>query len=345
MKSPSAPSWYRLILAAAGAAGLAGLRPASHAEGANDRESPPLRLVQDIPLPGVEGRLDHFTIDPKRKRVIFSALGNNSVEVVDAFAGRVIHTITGLDEPQGSAYIPELDKLYVANAGSGKVHVYNGTSFQLLATIEFGDDADNLRYDAAAKRLYVGYGDGAIAGIDVTTDKRLETEYKVDDHPESFQLETKGTRIFVNIATKNYVAVIDRKDGSVAKWKLEGVGQNFPMALDEDDGRLFLGTRKPSRLVVLDTASGKIVANLPAAGDMDDLFYDAGRKRIYIPGGDGNISVFDQKDPNTYSELAKIPSAVGCRTGTFYVKRDKVYLGCPPHANLGAAVLVFEAQD
>jgi DNA-binding beta-propeller fold protein YncE len=309
------------------------------------RESPPLRLVQEIPLPGVEGRLDHFTIDPKRKRVIVSALGNNTVEIVDAFAGRRIHSISGLSDPQGTLYVAEFDRLYVANAGDGTVRVFDGTSYAPVASIEFGEDADNLRYDAAAKRVYVAYGDGAIGAIDPKTNARLDVNYKLEAHPEGFQLETKGPRIFVNLADKKSVAVIDRKTGKITTWQLGGGAANFPLTLDEAHQRVLVGTRKPARLVVFDMTSGKIVTSVPTAGDMDDLFYDSGRGRVYIPGGEGFISVFEQTEPDRYVAMDKAATSIGTRTGVFYAARDRVYLAAPPHANIGAALLVFEAQD
>lgn len=310
-----------------------------------ERESSPLRRIQEIPLPGVEGRLDHFTIDGKRKRVIFSALGNDTVEIVDAFAGRRIHSIKGLSEPQGVLYIPDSDKLFVANAGDGKVKVFNGTTFDLTDTIDFGEDPDNLRYDATVKRVYVGYGEGAIGVIDATTNKRLNLDYKLEEHPEGFQLETRGPRIFVNVASRKHLAVIDRSTGVVTKWELGGAGANFPLTLDETNHRVFIGTRRPARLVVFDMASGRVVASLPTAGDMDDLFYDPARSRLYIPGGEGFITVFQQKDPDHYMLLDNIATSIGTRTGVYYVGRDRVYLAAPPHANIGAALLVFEAQD
>jgi DNA-binding beta-propeller fold protein YncE len=174
-----------------------------------------VREVQEIPLPGVQGRLDHFTIDAKRKRVIFSGLGNNTVQVVDVFAGRMIHQIEGLAEPQGTLYLAEWDKLFVANSANGHVSVYDGAKFTLLDTIDFGEgsDPDNLRYDSTAKKIYLGYGDGAIAVIDPVTNKRLPTEYKFEGHPESFQLESKGPRIFVNVAGgEGYLSVVQQVD-------------------------------------------------------------------------------------------------------------------------------------
>ncbi|MDB6082592.1 MAG: hypothetical protein JWN43_473 [Gammaproteobacteria bacterium] len=323
---------------------LAVLGPVSHAE---EREAPPVREVQEIPLPGVQGRLDHFTIDAKRKRVIFSGLGNNSVQVVDVFAGRMIHQIDGLAEPQGTLYLADWDKLYVANSADGHVSVYDGSKFTLLNRIDFGEgsDPDNLRYDAAAKKIYLGYGDGAIAVIDPATDKRLPTEYKFEGHPEGFQLETKGPRIFVNVADTKNIQVINRQTGKIASWALpSGHSANFPMVLDEANRRVFVGTRKPSRLTVFDMDSGKVVASLPTTGDMDDMFYDTERKRIYIAGGEGFLGVVQQVDADHYTDMGKFPTALGTRTGVWYAKRDRLYIAAPPSGVSGARLLVFEAQ-
>jgi hypothetical protein len=136
----------------------------------------PLLLVQEIPLPNVGGRIDHFTFDAKRKRVIGAALGNNTVEVVDTFSGRDIRSITGAAEPQGVVYVEEMNKLFVANGTDGKLRIYDGDSFKPVDTVNIGEDAVNVRYDPAEKRVYVAYGGdegGGIAVIDPATGKRL----------------------------------------------------------------------------------------------------------------------------------------------------------------------------
>ena len=326
------------------AAALIALGGIAHAD---EREAPPVREVQEIPLPGVQGRIDHFTIDAKRKRVIFSGLGNNSVQVVDVFAGRMIHQIDGLAQPQGTLYLAEWDKLFVANSADGHVTVYDGTKFTLIDTIDFGEgsDPDNLRYDAAGKKIYIGYGDGAIGVIDPATDKRLPTAFKLEGHPEGFQLETKGPRIFVNVADAKNIQVINRGNGKMATWTLpNGHSANFPMVLDEADRRVFVGTRKPSRLTVFDMDSGRVVASVPTAADMDDMFYDSGRKRIYVAGGEGFLSVVQQVDADHYTDMGKFATALGARTGVWYEKRDRLYIAAPPSGVLGSRLLVFEAQ-
>ena len=325
---------------------LAGLTPIVCAgQDTGAKESTPLRIVQAIPLPNVVGRIDHFSVDPKRRLVIGSALGNDTVEVINTFAGKVVQTIKGLNEPQGVLYVGDINKLFVANAGDGKVRVYDGKTWALGATVDFGANTDNLRYDAGAKRVYVGYGEeeAGIGVIDAATSKRLDDAAKLDAHPESFQLD--GSNIYVNVADKAKISVIDRKTKKVTDWPLSDLKANFPMALDEADHRLFIGTRKPARLVAIDTTNGKIVANLLSAGDMDDLYYDSGRKRIYVLAGEGFISVFQQTDPDHYESMAKIPTTTGARTGVWYEKRDRLYLAVPGRANQGAELWVYEAQD
>ena len=311
-------------------------------------EKGPLLLVQEIPLPNVGGRIDHFTFDPKRKRVIGAALGNNTVEVVDTFAGRDVHSITGAAAPQGVVYVSELNRLFVANGTDGKLRVYDGDTFKLLNTIDIGEDADNVRYDPAEKRVYVAYGgdeEGGIAVIDAASGKRLDDVAKPDAHPESFQIAATKPVIYANIATKAKVVVIDRNTHKVTDWPLKTGRANYPMALDEADHRLFVVTRKPAQLVVLDTDSGRMVASVPCVSDSDDVYYDAARKRIYVPGGEGFISVVQQIDPDHYQSLARIPTTIGARTGLWYEKRDRFYLAVPASSKQGAALWVYAPED
>jgi DNA-binding beta-propeller fold protein YncE len=312
------------------------------------RDILPLQLEEEIPVPNVAGRLDHFTADIKRRRLIFSALGNNTVEVIDTFEGRLIHTIAGLSEPQGVVYVADFDQLVVANAGDGKVRIFNGADYALRKTLDFSEDPDNVRYDPTSKKIFVGYGgdDGGIGMIDPATDERTGTDFKTGGHPESFQVEASGSHIFVNVPDAgDVVESIDRKTGAVVKWQLKGLRQNYAMALDEADRRLFTIPRKTPMLVVLDTQTGKEVARLRAAGECDDVYFDASRKRIYVIGGQGFISVFQQHDPDHYSLIANVPSSISVKTGYFHAKRDRLYVGVPAKGNEPAQVWTYEAED
>src|SRR6202790_2191086 len=219
------------------------------------REILPLQLEEQIPVPSVAGRIDHFSADAKRKRLFVSALGNNSLEVIDVFAGRVVHSIKGLAEPQGPLYVPAVDKLYVANAEDGKVRGYDGATYTLRKTIDFGKDPDNMRYDEGSKRVYVGFGqdNGGMGMLAPKRHKRVGDVYKTGGHPESFQVEASGGHFFVNVPDAgNVVESIDKKTGAVMKWPLKDLRANYAMALNEEDHRLFTITRKTPMRVVVD---------------------------------------------------------------------------------------------
>lgn len=310
----------------------------------------PLVLTDAIPLSNVQGRIDHFGFDPKN-RLFVSALGNNTEEVIDLSAQWVVHTITGIPAPQGVVFSPETNKLFVAST-KGKLYIYDGSSFDLLTTVDFHGDADNLRYDPAEKRVYVGFGDdetAAIGMVDATTNRRLDEEFKTGAHPESFQLEMSGANIYVNLPDLKQIAVINRKTRAISRWNLT-LGGNFPMALDESDHRLFVASRAPTRMAVFDTESGKLVTALPCAQDEDDLYYDSARKRIYVTGGEGYISVFQQKDGDHYEALAKVPSSLGARTSGYFGRIgkkgfDRLYVAVPARANHGAEIRIYTIQD
>src|SRR5213596_310666 len=274
-------------------------------------EQKTFKLKQTIPLPGVEGRIDHLALDAASDRLFVCALGNNTVEVLDLRKGERIHSITGLGAPQGIAYIPELNRIFVANDKGGICKIYDGKSFQAVGRLDFKDDADNVRYDSPTKKIYVGFGSGGIGVVNAPDGKQIGS-IKLSAHPEAFELEKNGKRIFVNVPNARQVAVIDRDKGEViAQWKTDLAFGNFPMALDEANHRLFVGCRIPPKLVVLNTESGDVVTKTDISGDPDDVFYDNKRHRIYAICGAGKIDVIEQTDPNTYKASGKIDTASG----------------------------------
>ena len=303
-----------------------------------------LQLRQTIPLPGVEGRIDHLAIDTAGERLFVCALGNNTVEVIDLRKAQRIRSITGLGAPQGIVCIPELDRLFVANDKGGIFKIYDAKSFQTLGELNFKDDADNVRYDDVTKKIYVGFGSGGIAVVNPPDGKQIGS-IKLTAHPEAFELEKNGKRIFVNVPNSRHVAVIDRDKGEViATWKTDGAAANFPMALDETNHRLFIGCRSPSKLVVLNTASGDLVASIGISSDTDDIFYDGKRHRIYAICGAGKIDIIEQTSSDAYRALAKIDTADGARTGLFVPERDTVFVAVPHRASQQAEIRVYEIE-
>jgi glutamine cyclotransferase len=303
-----------------------------------------IQLKQTIPLPGVEGRIDHFAFDAAGTRLFVCALGNNTVEVVDVRKGVRIHSINGLASPQGIAYIPGLDRLFVANDKDGICKIYDAKSFQPVGELNFKDDADDVRYDEVTKRIYVGFGSGGIAIVNASDGKQIGS-IELSAHPEAFELEKNGKRIFVNIPNARHVAVIDRDQGKVvATWKTDLAFGNFPMALDETNHRLFVGCRLPSKLIVLNTDSGDIVAKIDISGDPDEIFYDSKRHRIYAICGAGKIDIINEVDANAYEPFAKIGTADGVRTGLFVPGRDTLFVAVPHRGSQPAEIRAYRVE-
>jgi len=304
----------------------------------------PLAFVRAVELPHVEGRIDHLAFDAASQRLYVAALGNNSVEVLDAGAGTHLKSLPGFREPQGIAVIPDIKSVAVANGEGDGVQLIGAEDYRTGSTIRLGDDADNVRYDAAAKRVYVGFGSGALAAIDPAAAKVL-AQAKLAGHPESFQLERGGSRAFVNVPTAQHVAVVDRGSMKVtATWPVTSAGANYPMALDEANHRLFIGCRRPAKVLVFDMTTGKQSASFDTVGDTDDLFYDGARKRLYVTGGEGFIDVVQDQGANGFARVAHIPTAAGARTSLFVADQGRLYLAVPHRGSQKAEIRVFEAR-
>jgi YVTN family beta-propeller protein len=306
----------------------------------------PLSLDKTIPMPNVQGRIDHLAADVPGQRLFVAALGNNTVEVLDLKTGKTIQSIPGFDEPQGIAFVPEFNRVFIANGGDGTCRILDGQSFKTISSVQCGDDADNVRYDEKAKRIYVGYGSGALAVLDAKTGSKL-ADIKLAGHPESFRLETGGPRIFVNVPHADHIAVIDRDKAEVtATWPLKEAQSNFPLYLDEPNHRFFTGCRSPARLLVYDYSAspGRLVASIPISRDTDDLFFDSANKLIYVSCGGGTIDVITQTDPDHYTAAKSIPTAAGTRTSLFIPELKLLCLAAPHRGGQSAEIRTFKTQ-
>jgi len=304
----------------------------------------PLALVGTIDLPGVEGRIDHLAVDTSDQRLYVAALGNNTVEVLDLKGNRHLKSVPGFREPQGIAMLPDARLVAVANGQGDGVQFIDAGDYHSSKAVRLGDDADNVRYDLAAKRLFVGFGGGALAAIGLADGKVLG-EAKLSGHPESFQLERSSSRVFVNVPTADQIAVIDRVAMKVvATWPVVGAKSNFPMALDEANHRAFIGCRRPAKVLVYDTATGKESSSFDIVGDTDDLFYDAARKRLYVSGGEGYVDVFQEQDAGRFMRVSHIATAAGARTSLFVPEQSRLYLAVPHRGSQKAEIRIFEAR-
>lgn len=315
--------------------GLAGIAGASASA-----DEPPLTVEAKILLGKVSGRIDHLAIDPAHHRLFVAELGNDSVGIVDLDGRKLLRTITGLAEPQGVGYVPSSDTLFVANAGDGSVRLFAGDAFAPAGRIDLGDDADNIRVDAKANQVFVGYGGGGLAIIDPARRQKVAA-IPLPAHPESFQLAPAGDRVFVNLPDTHAIAVVDRAASKVVQtWPLHAAGANFPMALDDDGRRVISVFRRPARLIAFAAADGHVIANVEACGDADDVFVDHRRQRLYVSCGEGVVEVL-ARDGDGYRRLARVPTAPGARTSFFDAAGDRLYVAVRATGREPAAIWVL----
>lgn len=288
--------------------------------------------------PGYSGDFDHFGVDLKRNRLLLAAEDHGTVELFNLKTGQHERTLHVVQTPHAFVYLPGHNRLIITDSGKGMSKILDATTLKVVGHIPLAPGADSAEYDASTGHLYivtggkdVGMKDCFLNDVDPLTG-HVYGKLKFDsDHTEAVKAEQHGNRLFVNIADHNEVAVVDKKTLKViATWPLSGAQTNLTMALDEADHRLFVGTRNPSKLFVLNTDTGATVAMLDAPATSDGLFYDAARKRVYLPGGDGHLGVFQQVTPDLYAARPWIRSAIGAKSGIVVPQLDRLYLAASP---------------
>jgi len=304
-------------------------------------ETPALKLEAKILIGNVSGRIDHMAVDLSQRRLFVAELGNNTVGIISLDGRNVIRTLDGLKEPQGVAYLPSTDTLYVANGGDGSVRLFRGSDYAAAGQVDLGDDADNIRLDGPANRIIVGYGSGGLAVIDAASSRKV-ADIPLSVHPEGFQLDPGSNRILVNLPKAQAIAVVDRQSGKqTATWPMRIAGGNFPMALDQTARHVLVAFRNPAKLGAFSMEDGSLIASPDICGDADDLFVDAKRRRVYISCGEGVLDVLDLAQ-DAYRRVARIATVAGARTSLFVPEMDRLMLAVRASAGEPAAIWVFQ---
>lgn len=315
----------------------------------------PLKLLQTIAVPNLKGRLDHMEVDVKGKRLFLAGLEKGTFEVVDLEGGKWVRSVPGFKKPQGAVYVPELNKLFLASGDDAMVRVFRGDTLQLLDSIQLEPGPNRIVFEPHSKLIYVGYGGkdagkdyGEVGIIDAVTDKHVG-DIKVKAHPSEILLDQAGTTLFVFMSSISQLQVADLKKREViATWPVSSQRPG-DAAFDESTSRLFIGTRTPPEMIVMDSKSGKEIAHLPTTEGQDGVYFDSVRKRIYVSGGrelsTGSVYVYKQKSPDLYDTLDKIPTRPGSGTSFWSPELNRLYVAAPATDTQDAAILVYEPQD
>ena len=305
-------------------------------------QSAPLSVETKIALGDIQGRIDHLAVDLNRQRLYVAELGNDTVGVIDLQQRKVINRLAGLKEPQGIAYEPSTDTVYVANGGDGSVRLYKGADLRPLTRLALGEDADNVRVDPDTHYVWVGYGSGALAAIDPVSTKTV-AEIPLRGHPESFRLDPQGSHIFVNVPDVGEIGVVDRKARrQIASWKTSPLTANYPLILDGPQTVLAV-FRHPARIGVFQKQDGRLLQALDTCDDSDDVFADARRGRLYVTCGAGFVEIFAHEGLK-YRSVGKLATSSGARTSLFVPELDRLYLAVRAQRNEPATIWVLRPE-
>jgi WD40 repeat protein len=318
---------------------------------AHAQQKQPLKLIKSVPLPALnDGDFDHFTADLASKRLFSAAEENSKALVFDLDSGKLLYTMTDLKAPHSLVYRDDLKKLYVVDGDLGKIRMYDGTTYKNAGDIDVREGADSMAYDPATKYMYVITGgtdakmpNSYLTTVDSSTGKKLG-DIKLDsDDVEGVVLEKSGPRAFVVIRGNNTIEVFDRqKQTLLATWPLlKEATKPTAMAFDEATHRLFIGTRNPGRLVVVDSNSGQVVANQPGASMIDDMGFDSSHKLIFFAATEC-LDVFQERDADHVERIGHVPTAFRAKTGIYVPELNRYYLGVPHHETKSAELRIYD---
>ncbi len=312
----------------------------------------PLVLIHTTPLPGVQGDFDHFAADVKGNRLFLTAEDHHSVEVFELSSGKLLQSVGGFDTPHSILYMPEKNELFVIDGGDGTCKILSGDNYKNVKTLKVGPEADSMVYDPSTKHLFVGVGGGEakmdhslLVVIDAASGKTVGEMRVNSENIEAMAVEKSGPRLFANIRDKHEIGVIDRVKLTLLKtWPLDGVQQNTPMALDEANHRLLVVGRKPGKLVVLDSDSGRIISTLSCVDGADDMTLDIPNNRLYITGAEGFVDVFERLSPDRYQFLTKLPTGFRGKNSILVPQLKQFYASVSKNGDKPAELKVYRVE-
>jgi DNA-binding beta-propeller fold protein YncE len=335
--------------------------PRSQAQdGAPTEANAPMRLVQTIPLPNVEGYFDHMAVDTKGQRLFVPGEHQRTIEVIDLRTGKDIHTISGFGgDPRKTIYLPQTNEIWVDD-GDASVKAFSGETYELVKNIPLsGHDLDkdsrrvpdNGVYDPATGLFYLGDRadglkkegiKGSIEIVDLKSGKYVGS-IEVDGlNPAGLALDPKSPKMYVVTGDTSNVIVIDREQRKVlATWPITGGPEPHAVAFDGAHHRLLIGSRvkrshiyKPGKLVVMDSDTGKVIDAIDTEGGVDEVEYEPASHRVYYTGTTGFVEVFKQIDADHYERLGRVATGPIAKTSLLVPDMKRFYAAIPKHVIL-----------
>jgi YVTN family beta-propeller protein len=281
------------------------------------------KLAGKIPVGG-EGGWDYISYDGMYHRLFVSHA--TLVNVIDLATGKVAGIINDTKGVHGIAIAADLNKGFTSNGRDSSVTVFNLKDLQVLAKVKVtGRNPDCILYDPFSKKVFTFNGGSANTTVIDAVDNKVVTTVKLDGKPEFAVTDSKGT-IYVNIEDKSVINVIDTKKLEVTgHWPISPGEEPSGLALDNKNHRLF-SVCSNKLMVVTNAATGTVITTLPIGGRCDGVAFDPGLNRAYSSNGEGNVTVVQETDPNTFKVLETVTTQPGARTITLNPKTHHLYL-------------------
>ncbi len=315
MKKILLPVLFSLTVAVCRAAGPAA--PERSAGG-------PYHFIKEIPIGG-EGGWDYLSVDSAGQRLYVSH--GSEVVVIDLAKDQVVGVITNTPGVHGLAPAPELGRGFVSCGRESKAAIVDLKTLQILSKVDTGQNPDGMLYEPGQQEAYMFNGRGQSATvIDAKVGKVVAT-IPLGGKPEFAQADSKAGRVYNNLEDKNEVAVIDTKSHQVVtNWPIARGEEASGMAIDLKNHRLFLGCGGNKTMVMMDSATGKVITSVPIGQGVDANAFDPGTGFAFASCGDGTVTIAHEDTPDKLTVVQTLETQRGSRTMTIDPKTHKIYL-------------------
>jgi DNA-binding beta-propeller fold protein YncE len=312
-----------------------------------------VKLIKSVDLVGYTGDFDHFAVDYERNRLLLAAEDHGTVEVFDLKTSAHLRTVKGFGNPHSILARKGVPTLFITDSEKQMSTIRNADTLDKEKTVTLTPGADTAKYDSTSNTLYVVTGgkdvDMKTANLEAvnpdTGDRKALLTFP-DNHVEAMAFVEEDPRLFINLTQTNKLAVVDRRNMKVINvWPVPPAQQNAMVAFDQGQHRLYVVCRQPGMVVVMNSDTGAVVGTQPAPLRADEVQYDATSHRLYVPGGEGYMGIYDTGDPDHLKLVEKVPTAPGAKTGILLPSMHRLFLAVSPgESKAMAKVLTYEVK-
>ena len=297
-----------------------------------------VRLIKSVDLPGYSGDFDHFAADYDRNRLLLAAEDHGTLEVFDLKTSAHLRTVSGFGNPHSILVRKGVPTVFITDSTEKNATIRDATTYVKKQKVDLTPGSDTAKYDAASNTLYVVTGGkdvdmktASLEAVNPDTGAKLGSITFPDNHVEAMAFVDSDPRIFINLTQTNKLAVVDRKTMKlIATWPVPPAQQNAMVAFDPAQHRLYVVCRSPGMVVAMNSDTGAVVGTQPAPLRADEVQYDEGKHRLYVPGGEGYMGIYDTSDPNKLKIVEKVTTAPGAKTALLIPAMHRLFLAVSP---------------